>query len=294
MKFKAKPCIMEIYPVSYAGKRRYNVQMGQFIGHVGGFFILAAVVLIVGVFTLEAGLVKKNTLVMHGKTALYTTFTGIIFYLIMVYMKNTTAGQTNAFDFRAIFGFCQIDKMIELYGDPTVSGTLAGLGMPLFPFLVHILGKIIFEQYAGIAVWLNFLFTAGGMCCLYCMACDFFERRVTPHMVFAVLTLPFMFLLFTPAAFGVVFGLASGAAYALYKGKTPLYVILGILAVLSGKLGLVVIIPLILSKIEAFPGLARSVSENRWTANPYVRLGYFFFITVVDGVIMFLTIGGIA
>lgn len=284
---------MRISSVTYPVKRRYNLQMGQFIGHAGGFLILAAVVVIFGVFTLEAGLVKKDTLAVHGKIALYTTCIGIVYYFIMSYMKNTMVGQTNIFDFGAIFGFAGIDKTMELYGDPTVSGGLSGLNMPLFPFLVHILGKIIFEQYAGIAVWLNFLFTTGGFCCLYAMACDFFERRVTPHMVFAILSLPFMFLLFTPAAIGVAFGLASGAAYALYKGKTPLYLVLGILAALCSKIGLIAIIPIFLSSISGFPKLVRSLPEKKWVSNPYIKLGYFFFITVMDGVIMFLTIGGV-
>ena len=268
--------------------------MGQFIGHFGGFFILAAAALIAGVFTVEAGLVKKNTLVTHTETALYTICIGAIYYFIMAYMQNTLKGQTNIFDFKAIFRFCGIDKTIELYHNPTLSGAFSGLNMPLFPCIVHILGKIIFEQYEGIAVWLNFLFAAGGTCCLYSMACDFFGKKITPHMVFAVLTLPFMFLLFTPSTFGVVFGLVMAASYALYKKKVTLYAILGILSVLSGKLGIIAIIPLILSKTSDFSTFIRTLPEKEWVKNPYIKLGYFFFIIVIDGMILFLTIGGIA
>ncbi len=268
--------------------------MGQFIGHTGGFFILAAVVLLAGIFTAEAGVVRNRAaLKKNGKTALYVCCIGIVYYLIMAYFKNTTAGQTSIFDFGAVFDFLGLDDMISTYGEPFIKDTLSGLGMPLFPFLVHILGKIIFEQYGGIAVWLNFLSAAAGMCCLYNMACEFFKKDVTPHMAIAVLSLPFAFMLFTPGSYGWTFGLVSASAYALYKGNTPLWLILGIIAALSNKLGILFIVPFVLSKINTFPAFVKRVSENKLTSNPYIRLGYLFFITSVDGAILFLAIGGI-
>ena len=268
--------------------------MGQFIGHAGGFLLLSAVVLLVGIFTAEVGIVKdRDKLRKNGFTALYVCCIGILYYFIMAYVKNTASGQTNMFDFDSVFTFCGLDKDLELYGDPSLKSACLGLGMPIFPFLVHILGKIIFEQYGGIAVWLNFLSVAVGICCLYRMMCEYFEREISPHTVMVILSLPFAFMLFTPGSYGWVFGLLSASAYALYKGNTPLWLILGIIAALSNKLGILFVLPLILSKTSGFSAFVKKVGENKLISNAYVRLGYLFLMFSIDGAILFLTIGGV-
>ena len=268
--------------------------MGLFLGHAGAFFILAAAVAVIGAFVCEAGLVKRGTAAANGKIALYTVCVGILYYLIMGYLTNLFHGATNIFNFEGVFTFSGLDKAVSLCKNPSVGESVKGLGMPLVPYLVHLLGKIIFEQYAGIAIWLNFAAVSCGMCCVYRLAEEFFGagKVSAADLIFTVLALPYAFLMFTPGCFGIIFGLICAAAYALYKKRTVLYVIFAVAAVLCGKLGLLVLVPLALSKIKGFPMFMKKLSDRKFIVNPYIRMGIFFLVLTFSGIVMTLTIGG--
>ena len=78
--------------------------MGNFIGHAGGFIILAAVIALFGAFLLESGAIKdRQRLIFNGKIAAMTAIIGIVYYFIIGYMVNILRGQTNIFDFNSIF-----------------------------------------------------------------------------------------------------------------------------------------------------------------------------------------------
>lgn len=271
-----------------------GMYMGLFFGHAGAFFILAAAVAVIGVFVCEAGFVKRETMAVNGKIALYASCAGVLYYFIIGYLTNLFHGQTDIFNFESVFTFSGLDKMIELYKSPSIGVSIEGLGMPFVPYLVHLLGKLIFEQYAGIAIWLNFAAVSCGMCCVYRLAEEFFgaDKVSAADLIFAVLILPYSFLMFTPGSFGIIFGSISAAAYALYKKRTVLYVILAVIAVFCGKLGLLVLVPFALSKIKGFPAIMRKLPDRKFIANPYIRTGIFFVILTLSGIVMTLTIGG--
>lgn len=267
--------------------------MGQFIGHMGGFFILAAAVMIAGLFFWDSGLVKdKRSVAAAGKTALLAAACGMVYYFLMAYMRNIFGGQTNFFDFGKIFTFFGADKLLNLYQTPSFKESVSGLNMPLFIYLTHFIGGVVFEQYAGTAMFLNFLAAAGGSVCISQIARDVLGDKAADQIVFAVLALPFAFALFIPACFGIVFGLTACAAYALYKKRTVLYVILTIAAILTSKLGLLALLLLIPAKVPGLSDLARRLQNSRFFKNPYCCLGALLLILTIDGFVIMLTMGG--
>ncbi len=267
--------------------------MGQFIGHIGGFFILAAAVMIVGIFFWESGLVKdKRSVISAGKTAAFAAAIGLVYYFFMAYLRNIFGGQTNFFDFKKIFAFFGTDKLLGLYQTPSFKESVSGLNMPLFIYLAHFVGGAVFKQYAGTALFLNFLAAAGGAVCISRLARDFYGDKGKDTAVFVIFSLPFAFALFTPACFGIVFGLAAAAAYALYKKKTVLYAVLAAAAILTSKLGLLTLLFPLIAKIPAAADLAQRVPKFKVFKNPYFRLGILLFVLTLNGFIIMLTMGG--
>lgn len=266
--------------------------MGNFIGHAGGFLILAAVVVLVGVFGLEAGIVKdKDKLISNGKAALVTAVMGLIYYFVIAYLKNIETGQTNIFEFNSIFSFCGIDKLLNLCENPGSGETAGGMFIPVFPFIVNKLGLIIFEQYGGVAVWLNFLAVCIGVCCLYRMVCDLNKKTVSIQWVFGLLILPYVFLLFTPGYFGITFGLVTASAYAFYKRKFILFAVLGAAAVCMSKFGLFFAAVPILS-IADIPKLVEKLRDSKLLNNTYIKYGILYVLFIIDAVILFITVWG--
>ncbi|MGM9936292.1 MAG: hypothetical protein ACI38A_03005 [Candidatus Ornithomonoglobus sp.] len=267
--------------------------MGDFIGHIGGFLMLAAVIMLAGIFTAEAGIVKdKSVLKENGKIAVFVTVIGMLYYFFMAYLKNVISGQINIFDFGSIFTFAGIDKLIGLYENFNIKDSMAGMSMPLFPALVHLIGKVIFEQYCGTAVWLNFLSVAAGMCCLYRMSCDFFGKRTAQQTVFYILLIPYAFLLFSPGSWGAAIGLVFASAYALYRKNNILYIILGLLAVCMNKLGLLFIVPLVLSIMDFGKTLKKAAENNMFAKKPYLSRILLYLLFMLDAFLMFMMIGG--
>ena len=267
--------------------------MGQYIGHMGGFFILAAAVMIVGMFFWESGIVKdKGSVAVAGKAAAGAAAMGMVYYFFMAYLRNIFGGQTNFFDFGKIFTFFGLDKLLNLYQTPSFKESVSGLNMPLFIYALHFIGCLVFKQYAGTALFLNFLAAAGGAVCIGRIALELWGENASSRAVFAVLALPFAFALFTPGCFGIVFGLAACAAYALYKKKTVLYVILTIAAILTSKLGLLTLLFLIPAKMSGVSEFVRKLPGLKAAKNPYIRIGTLLLVLAINGFVIMLTMGG--
>lgn len=260
--------------------------MGLFIGHIGAFCLLAAAVLLVGKFLYEAGIVKQRESVTYSvKICGYTVILGMAYYFLMAYMKNTMSGQINFFDSEKLFLFGGIDKVMEQIVDPSVSGSIKGWMMPLYTYLVHITGKVVFEQYLGTALFINFAGMATGMTCLAKLFCDDNDKEA--ELIFGMLAFPFAGLLFTPAGFGAAFGLAAIAAYMFYKKHMRSYGVFLILAVLTNKLGLIAVLPLIFEQRSW-----KNAIEYVFSKSPYIRAAVLFTELSLNAAGMFLMIGG--
>lgn len=266
--------------------------MGNFIGHFGGFLILAAVIALFGAFLSESGIVKdRDRLISNGKIAAMTAVIGIVYYLITGYIVNVLKGQINIFDFSSVFSFKGIPAMLSAYEDMSLSGDIKGVFFPVFAGIVHGLGGIIFKQYGAVAVWLNFAAAAAGACCLHSMACDFFKKDLSPTMLLYIFALPYTFLLFTPGPWGMALGLAAIAAYAFYEKKYILYGILAVLAICMSRYGLlVIIVPAV--GFSGCAGYIRKLAESGIARNPYVHSGLLYAMFILNSVIMFNIIGG--
>ena len=265
--------------------------MGLFIGHMGGFFILAAAVMLIGVFLCESGAVKdKGAAASYGKSCVYVAVIGMVYYFLTAFFKNVISGSINFFDFEAVFGFLGMDKVMEQIKSPSISGSLKGLMMPLYPSFVHLAGKLVKEQYLGCAVFLNFVCISAGLGCLANMAEEKYGIRPS-QLLFYVLLIPFAFVLFAPGGYGVVFGLVLLAAYALYAKKSGIYVALLIISILMNKLGVLALVPLLFTKPE-FASSFKSFVDNPIFKNSYFVNSIVYILMLADFLLMYLVIGG--
>lgn len=263
--------------------------MGNFIGHAGGFLILAAVVTLICAFLSESGIVKdRDKLIRTGKIAAMTAVIGIVYYLMIGYVVNVTKGQTNIFDFAKVFDFKNIPSMLTAYEG--TGGEVKGAVVPVFSGLVHALGGLVFKQYAATAVWLNFAAVCGGACCLYAMARDFFEKELSPTPLLYIFALPYAFLLFTPGSWGAALGLAAMAVYAFYRKNYILYAILLVLAACMNLWGLAALI----APAVKYSGCYAYIKKLAGSAeeNPYICNGLLYVMFVISSVIMLRVIGG--
>lgn len=260
--------------------------MGEFIANTGAFFLLLGAVLIFLIFLFDTGIIKdKNVFKLNARILIYTVVIGMVYYFVIAYMKNTMAGKTNIFDFKAIFSFMGMDNMIRSFENPSIKGGFYGVQMPLYPYLVNFIGGIVFNKFCGTAVFLNFMGTALGMSALF----NAF-KGTNAYKLFYVLILPFAFLLFTPMGLGLSFGLAGLGALAFYNNKKSIWIILGILSVLINKFGILFLIPLfvdtdtVLSFMKAF---------KKPLENPYIKNSVLYIEIMLCAIIMFLVIGGV-
>ena len=266
--------------------------MGSFVGHFGGFIILAAVVALFGVFLLELGIIKdRKKLILNSKAAIMTAIIGIVYYFITGYIINVLKGQVNIFNFGPAFNFWDLQDKLSAYENISQSGDIKGVFIPAFAWTVHILGKVIFGQYASIAIWLNLASVCAGACCLYRMACDFFKKDVPLSMLLYIFALPYTFLLFTPGGWGMALGFAAIASYAFYKKHYILYGLLAAIAVCMGKYGLFALAAPAVG-LSGFSVCIRKLADNRIVRNPYVRNGFLYVMFVLNSVIMFNILGG--
>lgn len=265
--------------------------MGLFIGHMGGFFILAAAVMLIGVFLCESGSVKnKGAAISYGKSCVYAAVIGMVYYFLTAFFKNVISGSTNLFDFEAVFGFLGMDKVMEQIESPSISGSLKGLMMPLYPSFTHLAGKLVKEQYLGSAVFLNFVGASAGLGCLAKMAEEKYAIRLS-QLLFYVLLIPFAFVLFAPGGYGVVFGLILLAAYALYAKKSGVYIVLLIISILMNKLGVLALVPLLFTK-QGFASSFKSFADKPIFKNSYFMNGVVYILMLADFLLMYLVIGG--
>lgn len=263
--------------------------MGELIGHIGGFAMMAAVFVLFVAFLAESGLVKdRERLSINVKAVFFTAAAGFVIYFITVWLKNVMSGQINAFDFGKIFTFAGIDTAVGAY---TGQQTAVGVFVPFFPKLINIFGNIVFEQYGAIALLLNFTAVCGGMCCIHRILCDIFGKKLMLEPLLFLLALPYSFVLFTPGVWGAGVGLAMIAAYAWYKKNYILYGIIAVLAVLVSKAGLAVIIAPLLGFMNIKP-FVTSAAKSCIVQNPYIRAALFYILIIINAALLFSMMAG--
>lgn len=260
--------------------------MGEFIGNTGAFLLLFAAVLIFTVFLKDTGIIKdKNIFKSDIKILTYTTVIGMVYYFVIAYMKNTMAGQTNMFDYKTIFGFLGMDNVMNTFENPTIKGGFYGTLMPLYPYLINLIGGLVFDKYEGTAVFLNFMGTAVGMCALF----NAF-KKTSVDKLFYILILPFAFLLFTPMGVGMAFGITALCTAAFYNGKRHLWLILGIIAVLINKFGILFLAPLFVTEDNVSKALGNIQNSFK---NPYVKNSILYVEIIICTIVIFLAVGGV-
>lgn len=263
--------------------------MGEFIGHIGGLVMMAAIFALFAAFLAEAGFIKdRESLGVNVKIIAFTAAAGFVIYFIIAWLKNVVSGQTNVFDFGRIFSFAGIDSVIGAY---TGQQEAAGVFVPFFPKLVNILGNIVFEQYGGIALLLNFAAVCGGVCCIHRMLCDTFEKKLMLEPITYLFALPYSFVLFAPGVWGAAIGLTAIAAYAWYKRNYIMYAILALLAILISKAGLAVIIAPLLGVMN-IKSVVMPAAKSSFVQNPYVRAVVFYVLIIINAALLFTMVTG--
>lgn len=262
--------------------------MGIFIGHIGGFLILCAALMLFFIFLYEIGIIKSRNAILHNaKTATFTIIIGAAYYFLIAYFANISSGETNVFDFEKIFDFEPVKSTVSQCLDFNLQTSFSGLSMPLYPALVHLIGKAVFGQYLGTAVFINFISAAAGMCCLANTANVFYKSQKADIRIFAILLLPFAFLLFTPGYFGITFGFVTASCCAYCHNKKTLYLILGIFAVGMSKLGIFFLLPPLLSLLKSGSFLKR-LSDIKM--NIYLKYCAIFVLMLISSAVLLFTV----
>lgn len=268
--------------------------MGQFIGGAGAAFIMCAAIAVIVKFLIEINVFKdKNCVRLYGKVSVMAIAVGLAYVFIAVFMYNELKEKTNFFEFDKVFAFLDIDTVTEQCKSPVFSQMFSGLLMPLYPCLVHIIGRVVFEQYILTAEFVSFTAACVSACLVYSMMKTRLEReKVTDIMLIAV-SLPYAFMIFAPTYVSMTLMLMLCGVYALSKNNYTCFVIMVILSCLASKLGLLLLIYLPLQKSGIISKTMKKLDKSALLNNEMVKKVVISLLILFNGAAMFCLIRGI-
>ena len=212
--------------------------MAGFVGGVGAAFIMAAIAALIVKFLLDINVIKsRDNAVLYGKIVISAIVVGVVYLSVTVFMYNTIKGQTNYFAFNEIFAFYNIDKILGIAETPMVKDMFSGMLMPLYPLMVHVFGKLVFEQYVLTAQFISFVSACASACMLYAIISKYNDNAQNVMLLAA--SLPYAFMLFTPSYISLLVMLVIAAVYALSRDNNKLFIAAAILACFTCKLGFI-------------------------------------------------------
>lgn len=212
--------------------------MAGFVGGVGAAFIMAAIAALIVKFLLDINVIKsRDNAILYGKIVLAAIAVGIVYVSAAVFMYNTIKGQKNYFAFNEIFSFYNVDKILGIAEAPTVKDMFSSLLMPLYPILVHVFGKLVFEQYVLTAQFISFTAACASACLLYAVVKKY--NGSAQNVMLLAASLPYVFMLFTPSYISLLVMFVIAAVYALSRDNNKLFIVSAILACLTCKLGFI-------------------------------------------------------
>lgn len=268
--------------------------MGQFIGGAGAAFIMAAAASVIVKFLMEINIIKDTDSVKtYGRISLMTIIIGIVYVFIAAFMFNEIKERTNFFEFDKIFAFLDIDTVMEQCKNPDISTMFTGLMMPLYPCLVEITGKLVFEQYVLIAEFISFVSACVSGCVLYSMLKNRVEKeKITDAMIIASF-LPYAFMLFAPTYVSLTIAFMMSGVYALNKKHNECFVATLVLSCLTSKLGVLLLIYFALWKAEIISGAAEKMNKSAMLSNALLKKSVISVLAIINGAVMFYLIRGV-
>ena len=263
--------------------------MGEFIGGAGAAFIMAAAVALVVKLMLDAGLIKdRESVIQNGKISLGCIIVGVVYISAAALMYNELHGQTNFFAFDKTLAFLGTDSIIGQFEKPQLGELLKGMGMPLYPYIVHISGMLVFGKYLLSAEFISFVCACVSACLLHAMLGR--DSEIDDRLMLLAASLPYAFVLFTPSYISLMVMFILMAAYALSGGNKKMWLIASVLAVLSGKAGIIAFI--ILPFKDSIPGLIgkaqRAAAKNGIIFRILISL-----LILFNGAVMYCLIKGV-
>ena len=261
--------------------------MGDFIGGAGAAFIMAAAIALVVKLMLDVGLIKnRESVIESGKISLCCIIVGVVYISAAALMYNELHGQTNFFAFDKTLAFFDTTKVIGQFERPQPGELLKGLGMPLYPYLVHISGKLVFGQYLLSAEFISFVCACVSACLLYAIPGR--DAENADRFMLLAASLPYAFMLFTPSYISLTVMFILMAAYALSRGNKKLWLAASVLALLSGKAGIIAFMLFPLNIPRLIGTAQRAVTKNGIIFRIIISL-----LILFNGAVMYWLIKGL-
>ena len=268
--------------------------MGKFIGGAGAAFIMCAAAAVIVKFLMEINVFKdKNSVKLYGKVSVIAIAIGLAYVFMAVFMYNEVKEQTNFFEFDKVFAFLDIDSVTEQYKNPVFSQMFGGLLMPLYPCLVHIIGRIVLEQYVLTAEFISFTAACVSACLAYSILKTRLEKEKATDIMLIAVSLPYAFMIFTPTYVSLTLMLMLCGVYALSKNNYTCFVIMVILSCLASKLGLLLLIYLSLQKSGIISKTMKKLDKSVLLNNEVVKKIVLSLLILFNDAVMFCLIRGI-
>lgn len=213
--------------------------MGKFIGGIGAAFILAAAAAVIVKLLIEINVIRsQENALRYGKISLMTIVIGAVYMSAAALIFNEMKDRTNFFDLEAIYAFLGTDDILGLCENLKAANLFKGLNMPLYPCLVNVTGRLVFEQYVLTAQFVSFSAACVSSCMLYSMAEKKMDSESAENLMLLAASAPFAFMIFAPTYISLMVMFAVCGAYALSRNSKKGFIILAVLACLTGKIGI--------------------------------------------------------
>lgn len=268
--------------------------MGQFIGGAGAAFILAAGVMVIIKFFMDTDVIKnKNAVAVYTKISLAALAVGVAYVFLAALIFNSIKDRMNFFEFDKFFDFLDVKKTMTLCCEFDIRYAADGLMMPLYPYIVHVIGGFVFKQYLLTAEFVSFASACISACLLYSIARRKFTKEVSENILFEAASLPYAFMLFAPTYISFSIMLILLAAVMLSKKNIPMFIAAAALACASSKIGLIALLFYPLYKAKVFDRAAKVIDKNKFLNNDILNKIMLTVLVTVNGVILSYLIRGI-
>lgn len=265
--------------------------MGDFIGNIGAAFIVGTAIIVIAKLFCEIGIIKDSAnLKKYGQISFVTVLIGGVYIALAAYMYNAAKGRTNIFEFDKIFAFFGMDSIYKACEKLTLKRMFSGMLMPLYPLIVNLTGKLVFEQYIPVAAFYSFMSTCVSACLLHSMLSKHLDRDSTENVLLFISILPCAFVFFAPIYIPMTLMFVLLGAYALLGDSKKGFAVSAALACLTSKLGVVIFLLLPLKKYAPLilRTLKNSVLKNKSALKILVTL-----FILINGAVMFCLIRGL-
>ncbi len=268
--------------------------MGQFIGGFGAAFILAAAATVIMKFFLDINIIKdRKSVIAYSKISLSVIAIGAVYLFLAAMIFNSIKSRVNFFEFDTLFNFMGVKKTVGLCCDFDIRHAADGLMMPLYPYIVNVIGKIVFNQYLLTASFISFASACVSACVLYSLLSRKVTKEKSVNILLAAANLPYAFMLFAPTYISFSLMLILLSALALEKKNMLSFAAATVLACASSKIGFISVLIYPLYRLNVFDFMANVINKSKVLNNGVINRIILAVLVTANGVILSVLIRSI-